>query len=89
MGQAITERIDYLKFSREFLLIESPFKLWKAILKSPELALLNESLRYGDQPLSTHLILTLNFITHLIHGRPAYIVTKLVPTSEKKFIQGY
>jgi hypothetical protein len=88
-GHVITDKIDYLSFSREFLPIESPFKLWKAILKSSELALLNESLRYGDQPLSTHLLLTLNFTAQLIRGKTAYVVAKLVPTSQKKFIQGY
>jgi hypothetical protein len=65
------------------------FKLWKLILKSLELASLNESLVYGDQPLSTHLLLTLNFGAHLIQGKTAYIVAKLIPRNEKKFMQGF
>jgi len=44
---------------------------------------------YGDQPLSTHLILSLNYGAHLIRGKPAYIVAKVVPHSKKKFLKGF
>lgn len=58
-------------------------------MKSPELGSLNEALAYGDQPLSTHLLLTLNFGAHLIRNKTAYIVAKVVPQSKKKFVKGF
>ena len=85
----LTEKIDLLEVSKSLLPVESPFKLWNLILKSPELANLNEALTYGDQPLSTHLILSMNFGGYLVRGKTAYILAKLVPKSEKKFIQGF
>lgn len=89
IGHDTTQKIDFLGLATTLLPIDSPFKLWKAILKSPELATLNESLFYGDQPLSTHLLLTLNFGIHLMRGKPAYILAKVVPRSEKRFIQDF
>lgn len=65
------------------------FKLLKLVIKSPELAMLNESLKYGDQPLSTHLLLSLNFGSHLIRDKMACIMARLVPSSEKKFIEKF
>jgi hypothetical protein len=89
IGHKFTEKVDLLGLTQSLLPLESPFKLWKFILKSPELAQLNESLAYGDQPLSTHLLLTLNFGSHLIRHKTAYVVVKLVPNDEKKFVQGF
>ncbi|MFX1293256.1 MAG: hypothetical protein ACFFD2_00160 [Promethearchaeota archaeon] len=74
-----------MELSRSLIPIESTYKLWKLISKSPELASLNESLVYGDQSLSTHLLLTLNFGAHLIHGKTAYVVAKVVPQNKKNF----
>jgi len=89
IGHNLTQRINLYGLSQSLLTIESPFKLWKQILKSPELALLNESLAYGDQPLSTHLLLTLTFGGYLVRNKTAYIVAKVVPANEKQFIQGF
>jgi len=75
--------------TQSLLTLGSPFKLWKAILQSPDLALLNESLAYGDQPLSTHLLLTLVFGGYLVRGKPTYVIAKVVPTHEKQFLQGF
>ncbi|TFG05771.1 MAG: hypothetical protein EU536_00930 [Promethearchaeota archaeon] len=89
IGQDFREKIDYLRFSREVLPIDSPFALWKRVLKSAELALLNESLKYGDQPLHTHLLLTLNFAVPLLQGTMGRLVAKLVPTKTKRFIDRF
>ncbi len=89
IGHDLTKKIDLLQLTQSLLAIESPFHLWKSILKSPELALLNESLAYGDQPLSTHLLLTLNFGSYLVRNKTAYVLAKIVPASEKAFLQGY
>ncbi|NVM55061.1 MAG: hypothetical protein HWN66_15250, partial [Candidatus Helarchaeota archaeon] len=89
IGHDMTEKIDLLGITQSLLPIESPFKLWKIILKSPELAMLNEALTYGDQPLSTHLLLTLNFGAYLIRHKVAYIIARLFPKSEKKFIDNF
>ncbi len=88
-GHAMTEKINLLELPQSLLPIESPFKLWKLVMKSPELSILNESLKYGDQPLSTHLLLTLNFGAHLIRNKLAYIMARIVPRSEKKFIERF
>ncbi|MHA1649350.1 MAG: hypothetical protein ACTSYB_04070 [Candidatus Helarchaeota archaeon] len=84
-----TKKIDLLKLSESLLSIDSPFKLWKLILQSPELTLLNESFYYGDQPLSTHLLLTLCFGVHLLRDKVPYVLARLVPHNKKKFIQGF
>lgn len=89
VGHNINNKVDLLGLSRSLLTIESPYTLWKRILNSPELASLNEALAYGDQPLSTHLTLSLNFGAHLIRGKAAYIVAKVVPHSKKKFLKGF
>lgn len=89
VGHDLREKIDLLRLTESLLPIESPFNLWKTVLKSRELAMLNESLIYGDQPLVTHLLLTLNFGTYLIRNKTAYVVGKVVPQSEKRFIQGF
>ena len=39
--------------------------------------------------LSTHLTLSLNFGAHLIRGKAAYIVAKVVPHSKKKILKGF
>ncbi len=75
--------------TQSLLAIGSPFQLSKAILQSHDLALLNESLAYGDQPLSTHLLLTLTFKKFLVRGKPAYVIAKVVPTLENQFLQGF
>jgi hypothetical protein len=89
IGYDLTRRIDLYRVTQSLLTLESPFKLWKSILRSPELALLNESLAYGDQPLSTHLLLTLAFGGYLVRSKPAYVIAKVVPTNEKQFLQGF
>ncbi|NVM29409.1 MAG: hypothetical protein HWN65_11265 [Candidatus Helarchaeota archaeon] len=89
IGHGITEKVDLLGLSQSLLPIESPFRLWKSIMKSSELALLNEALAYGDQPLSTHLLLTLNFGSYLIREKTAYVLAKLMPRSEKKFLETF
>ena len=89
IGHNLTQKIDLLQLSSTLLSIDTPFKLWKFILKSPELAVLNESLDYGDQPLSTHLLLTLCFGIPLLRGKAPYVLAKLVPHRKKKFIQGF
>ncbi|MHA1131029.1 MAG: hypothetical protein ACTSQI_10475 [Candidatus Helarchaeota archaeon] len=61
----------------------------KLIVKSPELASLNETLADGDQPLSTYLILSPNFGAHLFRDKPAYIVAKVVPHSKKQFMKRF
>ncbi len=88
-GHNMAEKIDLLELTKSLLPIKSPFKLWKVAIKSPELAMLNESLRYGDQPLSTHLLLSLNFGAHLINHKVARIMARIVPKSEKKFIERF
>jgi len=89
IGHDLTKRIDLYGVTQSLLTLGSPFQLWKAILQSPDLALLNESLVYGDQPLSTHLLLTLSFGGYLVRGKPAYVIAKVVPTNEKQFLQGF
>ncbi|HUY00386.1 MAG TPA: hypothetical protein VMV49_12570 [Candidatus Deferrimicrobium sp.] len=89
VGHDYTQRIDLLGLTHSLLSIESPFKLWTIVIRSPELALLNEALAYGDQPLSTHLLLSLNFATYLMRDRTAFVLAKLVPQNEKTFIQGF
>jgi hypothetical protein len=89
IGHDFTQRIDLDGVTQSLLTIGSPFKLWKTILKSPDLALLNESLTYGDQPLSTHLLLALAFGGFLVRNKPAYVIAKVVPTREKQFLQGF
>ncbi len=89
VGHDMTKKIDLLEITRSLLPIESPFRLWKLILRSPELALLNESLKYGDQPLSSHLLLSLSFGSHLICGKTAYVIARVIPKSEKKFIEKF
>ena len=86
IGHDLTKRIDLYGVTQSLLTLGSPFQLWKAILRSPDLTLLNESLAYGDQPLSTHLLLTLAFGGYLIRGKPAYVIAKVVPTNEKQFL---
>ncbi len=88
-GHNMAEKIDLLELTESLLPIESPFKLWKVTIKSPELAMLNESLKYGDQPLSTHLLLSLNFGAHLINNKVARIMARIIPKSEKKFIERF
>ena len=88
-GHDMTKKINLLELTQSFLPIESPFKLWKLTIKSPELAMLNESLKYGDQPLSTHLLLTLNFGSHLLRNKIAYILARIVPKSEEKFMERF
>jgi len=89
IGHKFSEKINLLGLTESLLPLESPFKLWKAILKSHELMQLNESLAYGDQWLSTHLLLTLNFGSYLIRNKTAYLMVKLVPRDEKKFLQEF
>ena len=89
IGHDLTQRIDLYRVTQSLLTLKSPFQLWKAILRSPDLALLNESLAYGDQPLSTHLLLTLAFGGYLVRGKPAYVIAKVVPTNVKQFLQGF
>jgi hypothetical protein len=83
------EKIDFLDLSNQIIGIESVFKLWKSIIRSRELAMLNEALDCGDQPLSTHLLLTMAFMSHLIRGKPAFIIAKITPKNQKKFIEKY
>ncbi|TFF86810.1 MAG: hypothetical protein EU551_00490 [Promethearchaeota archaeon] len=83
------EKIDFLGLSNQLINIESVFKLWKNIIKSRELAMLNEALYYGDQPLSTHLLLTMAFMSHLIRGKPAFVISNITPKNQKKFIEKY
>ena len=85
----LNDKFDFLSLSQRLINLDSVFKLWKIVINSPELNLLNESLEYGDQPLSTHLLLTMAFGSHFIRNKKAYILVKIFPQKLNSFIQGF
>ncbi|MHA1263810.1 MAG: hypothetical protein ACTSRS_01115 [Candidatus Helarchaeota archaeon] len=89
VSQTEPSKVDFVQLSKQLLMIPSPFALWNAIINSPELAVLNEALAYGDQPLSTHLLLTLAFGVHLLTGTPAYVMATIVPRRKDPFLRKY
>jgi hypothetical protein len=88
-GHVAEDRFDFLTFSRSLLELKDLYTLWKKMIYSKKLAKLNESFEYGDQPLSTHLLLTMGFTTYLIRKKTAYIIAKIRPRNGKKFEQHY
>ncbi|MBD3230008.1 MAG: hypothetical protein GF329_17630 [Candidatus Lokiarchaeota archaeon] len=83
------EKVDFLGLSKKFIQIDSFYKLWKTILKSKRIAMLNESFDYADQSLSIHLLLIMAFMSHLIKNKPVFIMVKIVPKNKKRFIKRF
>ena len=89
IGYDIDDKVDYLDLSNSLLEIDSVFTLWKKIIDSRTLSMLNESFEYGDQPLSTHFLLSLAFVSYIISNTRGFIIAEITLDDEKPFLDQY